>query len=191
MVVVAQARMREHALAIAHGHRRIAQPFPDLVRHDLGAGRVEAPSQGAADRLERLQDRRRGRLGQRHDPAERGAHEPEPGDERERRERDDGHEPAQRHARVLQHAQHDEQQQGLDRRQHGGDHQRPAHLVPATSDLRSCQSAARRDEDEAFAAPVGIAHVCPTLPGLRSSPSSASGRAFTMSSRDAPARRAM
>ena len=69
--------------------------------------------------------------------------------------------------------------------------QRAAHLVPAPPDLRSCQSATGRDEDEALAAPVGIAHVCTTLPGLRSAASSASGRALTMSSRVAPARRAM
>ena len=33
-------------------------------------------------------------------------------------------------------------------------------------DLCGCQAATGRDEDEAFAAPVGLAHVCATLPGL-------------------------
>ena len=190
-MIAAEPRVRQNVLAIAHGHRRVAEPLANLVGHDLRAGGVEAPAQCAAHRLECLQDGGGGRLGKWHDPSESGAHEPQPGDQRERGERHDGHEPAQRHARVLEHAQHDEQQQGLDRRERGRDHQRAAHLVPATPDLRSCQSATGRDEDEALAAPVGIAHVCPTLPGLRSAASSASGRALTMSSRVAPARRAM
>ena len=166
VMVGAQPGVGEHVLPVAHRDGRVAQALARLVGHDLRAGGVEAAPQGAADGLDRLQDRRRRRLAEWHDPAERGAHEPQPGHEGERRQRHDGDEPAERRALVLQHAQDDEEQQRLQRRQRRGDHQRAAHLVPSAPDLGGRQAATGRDEDEAFAALVGIAHVRATLPGL-------------------------
>ena len=70
--------------------RGVAEPLARLVGERPARWRASKPPRsGAAHGLERLEDRRGGRLAERHDPPERRAHEPHPGDERERRERHD------------------------------------------------------------------------------------------------------
>ena len=172
VVVGAEPGVREHVLAVADRDGRVAEPLARLVGHDLRAGGVEAAAQGAAHGLDRLEDGRRGRLAERHDAPEGRAHEAQPGHQRERRQRHDGHEPAQRDALVLQHrGATTNSSSACSRRERGADHERAAHLVPAAPDLRGREAPPGRDEDEALAAAVGLAHARTTLPGLRSAAS--------------------
>ena len=152
VVVGAEPDVREHAAPVGHGDGAVAEPCLRLEREDPGALRIETRAQQGPRGLEHLEDLRGGRLAERHHLAERGAHQPHPGDERERRERDDRHEPEQRRARLLQRQPGDRDEHGLRETERRRGEQRAAHLGPAPADPRGGQSPARRGPDEALRA---------------------------------------
>ena len=152
VVVGAETHVREHPVPVGHGDRAVPEPCLRLEREDPGALRVETRAQQGPRSLEHLQDLRGGRLAERNHLAERGAHQPHPGDERERRQRDDRHQPDERRARLLQRQPGDRDEHGLRETERRRGEQRAAHLGPAAADPRGGQSPARRGPDEALRA---------------------------------------
>ncbi len=137
VVVGAEAGVREHALAVAHRHRGVAEPLARLVGEHLRAGRVEAAAQRAAHCLDVSRMAAAGAWPSGTTRPKAARTRPSQATSASVVSATIGHEPAEREPLVLQHAQHDEQQQRLNRGQSGADHQRAR--APRASGARPSQ----------------------------------------------------